>query len=58
MGLKPLPSIQEAFSKVRMEESRKRVMMGPPTIAHSLEGSALSVQGPQHHAGDNRSKKR
>ncbi|XP_058068722.1 uncharacterized protein LOC131218054 [Magnolia sinica] len=43
MGLKPLPSIQEAFSEVRMEESRKKVMMGPPTTNHSPEGYALSV---------------
>ena len=57
MGLKPLPSIREAFLEVRMEESRKKVMMGPPTTAHSSEGSALSVQGPQHQAGDYRPKK-
>ena len=57
MGLKLLPSIREAFSEVRMEESRKKVMMGPPTMAHSFEGSTLSVQGPQHQAGDYRPKK-
>ncbi|KAA8538921.1 hypothetical protein F0562_025613 [Nyssa sinensis] len=56
MGLKPLPSVREAFSEVRMEESQKKVMMGPPTTAHSPEGSALLVQGPQHQAGDNRPK--
>ncbi|RVX11272.1 Retrovirus-related Pol polyprotein from transposon RE1 [Vitis vinifera] len=27
MGIKPLPSLREAFSKVRREESRKKVMM-------------------------------
>ena len=57
MGLKPLRSIREAFSEVRMEESRKKVTMGPPTTAHSSEGSALSAQGPQHQAGDYRLKK-
>ncbi|RVW69709.1 hypothetical protein CK203_060610 [Vitis vinifera] len=28
MGIKPLPSLREAFSEVRREESRKKVMMG------------------------------
>ena len=28
LGTKPLPNIQEAFSEVRREESRKKVMMG------------------------------
>ena len=27
-GLKPMPSIDEAFAEVRCEESRKRVMLG------------------------------
>lgn len=31
MGLKPLPSIREAFSEVCIEESRNKVMMGPLT---------------------------
>ena len=57
MGMKPLPSIREAFSEVRMEESQKKVMMGPPTMTHSSKGSALSVQGPQHQAGDYKPKK-
>ncbi|KAF5464611.1 hypothetical protein F2P56_014679 [Juglans regia] len=57
VGLKPLPSIQEAFSKVRMEESRKKVKLGPPTTAHNPKGSALSVQGPHYQARDNRPRK-
>ncbi|RVX00220.1 Retrovirus-related Pol polyprotein from transposon RE1 [Vitis vinifera] len=28
MGIKPLPTLREAFSEVRREESRKKVMMG------------------------------
>ncbi|KAA8525055.1 hypothetical protein F0562_007081 [Nyssa sinensis] len=35
-GLKPLPSVREAFSEVRMEESRKKVMMD-----HQLRLTAL-----------------
>ncbi|GAV62065.1 UBN2_3 domain-containing protein [Cephalotus follicularis] len=37
-GTKPLPSLREAFSEVRCEESRKKVMMGgqgAPTIPES-----------------------
>ena len=57
MGMKPLPSTREAFLEVCMEESRKKVMMGSPTTAHNLEGSALLVQVPQHQTGDNRPRK-
>ena len=57
MGLKPPPSIREAFPEVCVGESQKKVMMGPPTTAHSSEGSAVSVQGPQHQARDYRPKK-
>ena len=41
MGTKPLPNLREAFSEVRREESRKKVMMGTHNSGSSLEGSAL-----------------
>ena len=41
MGTKPLPSIREAFSEVRREESWKKVMMGSQNSAPTIEGSAL-----------------
>ena len=39
MGTKPLPSIREAFSEVRREESRKKVMMGSQNSALVARGS-------------------
>lgn len=44
--VKPLPNVRKAFSDVRMEESRKKVIMGPQITTHILEGSTLLVQGP------------
>ncbi|RVW52774.1 hypothetical protein CK203_076657 [Vitis vinifera] len=42
MGIKPLPSLREAFSEVRREESRKKVMMGSKEQpAPTLDASAL-----------------
>ena len=42
MGIKPLPNIQKAFSKVRREESRKKLMMMTDNLSTStIEGSAL-----------------
>ncbi|RVX02015.1 Retrovirus-related Pol polyprotein from transposon TNT 1-94 [Vitis vinifera] len=42
MGIKPLPSLREAFSEVRHEESRKKVMMGSKEQpAPTLDASAL-----------------
>ena len=41
LGTKPLPSLREAFSKVRQKESSKRVMMGRPDKTPALDGSAL-----------------
>ena len=46
MGTKPFPSIREAFSEVRCEESRKKVMMGSQNSALSIKGSALAARGP------------
>ena len=39
METKPLPSIREAFSEVRREESRKKVMMGSQNSALVARGS-------------------
>lgn len=44
LGKNPLPSIREAFAEVRREESRKRVMLGPPTVAAETDQSALTTQ--------------
>ncbi|KAH7543898.1 hypothetical protein JRO89_XS15G0055500 [Xanthoceras sorbifolium] len=44
LGMKPIPSLCEAFSEVRREESHKKLMMGPRTdtpAASSTEASAL-----------------
>lgn len=42
MGTKPLPSVREAFSKVRDEGSRKKLMMGQYSNSEAIhEGSAL-----------------
>ena len=46
MGTKPLPSIKEAFSEVRREESKKNVMMGSQNSALSIEGFTLVARGP------------
>ena len=41
MGTKPLPNLREAFSEVRREESRKKVMMGSHNSRPSMEGSVF-----------------
>ena len=48
--MKPIPSLREAFSEVRREESRKKLMLGPKTDAPSgsaTEASALAVKNTQ-----------
>ena len=45
LGTKPLPSIREAFSEVRREESRKKIMLGVPNQNQNIEGSALATKG-------------
>ncbi|XP_059599280.1 retrovirus-related Pol polyprotein from transposon RE2 isoform X2 [Vitis vinifera] len=45
LGTKPLPTIREAFSEVRREESRKKLMMGTRPFSNVQEGSALISQG-------------
>ena len=55
MGTKPFPSIREAFSEVRREESRKKVMMGSQNSALSIKGSALAARGlPSNTNNENR----
>ncbi|RVW73200.1 Retrovirus-related Pol polyprotein from transposon RE1 [Vitis vinifera] len=44
MGVKPLPSLREAFSEVRSEESRKNLMMGSHQQLNMEENSALKTQ--------------
>ncbi|RVW71043.1 Retrovirus-related Pol polyprotein from transposon RE1 [Vitis vinifera] len=44
MGVKPLPSLREAFSEVRREESRKILMMGSHQQLNMAESSALKTQ--------------
>lgn len=41
-GMKPLPSIEEAFATVQHEETRKRVMLGNSS-APVMENSTLVV---------------
>ncbi|KAK3041993.1 hypothetical protein RJ639_002301 [Escallonia herrerae] len=45
LGAKPLPTIRDAFSEVRREESRKKLMMGTRPSSSILEGSALVSRG-------------
>ncbi|RVW46059.1 hypothetical protein CK203_068579 [Vitis vinifera] len=57
MGIKPLPSLREAFSEVRREESRKKVMMGSKEQpAPTLDASALAVRS-FNSSGGNRQKR-
>ncbi|RVW47126.1 Retrovirus-related Pol polyprotein from transposon RE1 [Vitis vinifera] len=44
MGVKPLPSLREAFSEVRREEIRKNIMMGSYQQLNMAESSALKTQ--------------
>lgn len=49
LSTKPLPTLNSAFSEVRQEESRIKVMMGPnPVPAVSSESSALLSQEESH----------
>nr|GMD39400.1 Retrovirus-related Pol polyprotein from transposon RE1 [Ipomoea batatas] len=53
MGTKQLPSPMEAFSKIRREESRKKVMMGSKEqLASTLDSSALAVRSSNNNGGD------
>ena len=41
LGIKPLPSLDEIFAKVRHEENRKHVMLSPSS---PMDSSALVVR--------------
>ncbi|RVX07454.1 Retrovirus-related Pol polyprotein from transposon TNT 1-94 [Vitis vinifera] len=59
MGIKPLPSLREAFSEVRREESRKKVMMGSKEQpAPTLDGSALAARSFNSSGGDRQKRDR
>ena len=59
LGLKPLPPIEEVFSEVRREESRKRVMLGESKPSISIDNSALAARGPKTtNRGDTRNPQR
>ncbi|PIN18143.1 hypothetical protein CDL12_09191 [Handroanthus impetiginosus] len=48
LGMKPLPSIREAFSEVRKEESRRKVMLGDtPSVPIVDQSLALAARGTQ-----------
>ncbi|KAK3012421.1 hypothetical protein RJ639_010652 [Escallonia herrerae] len=53
LGTKPLPTLCEAFSEVRREESRKKIMMGRPGILISGESFALAAYGTNNKGSDN-----
>ena len=57
MGTKPLLNLREAFSEVRREESRKKVMMGSQNSASILEGSALATRGPPTNNNDSQQRR-
>ena len=58
LGTKSLPTIQEAFLKVRLEKSHQKVMMGSSNSSSIGKGSALTVRGSQQHLNnDNRPRK-
>ena len=54
MGIKPLPTIREAFAEVRREESRKKLMMTDNQSLPSVEGSAMYTH---NSSQDNKAKK-
>ena len=59
LGTKALPSIEEAFSEVCQEESRRKMMLGPSSPTTTLENSALAIQGIQgSNNSENRQRKR
>ena len=41
MGIKPFPTIREAFAEVRREESKKKLMLPEANITPAVEGSPL-----------------
>ena len=57
LGSKPLLNIREAFSEVRREESRKKIMMGSQDSVTNPESSALAVRGNPSNNNDHKPKK-
>jgi len=45
LGKKPLPKVQEVFSKVRRKESRRKIMQGGSTAVQIYESSTLAAKG-------------
>ncbi|KAL5546093.1 hypothetical protein UlMin_005780 [Ulmus minor] len=54
MGIKPLPTIQEAISEVRREESRRKLMMNDNLSTPTVEGLALNTH---NSSQDNKQRK-
>jgi len=47
LGTKPLPKIWEVFLEVRMEESRRNLMLGTSISVPSIESSTMAARGNQ-----------
>jgi len=45
LATKPIPNLREAFSEVRREESRRKVMLGQSVTMTTSEGSAMMSHG-------------
>lgn len=58
LGIKPLLSIQDAFAKVRHEESRRRVMLKSSYVENSLQNSALAAKRPVYNQQQNQEQRR
>ena len=56
LSRRPLPSIGEVFSKVRREESRRKVILWEP-LTSKLKASALVTRGPHAGSGPRQSKR-
>ena len=53
LGTKALPIIREAFTEVKREESRKKLMLGKQTAVAITESSALATRGQSSNNGGN-----
>ena len=54
LGLKPLPTIEEVFAKVKRDETQKQVMLGDARSMLSTENSALTALGPKNRGDQKR----
>lgn len=45
LGTKPLPAIEEIFTEVRREGSRKRIMLGDSKTMQNEESLAMAARG-------------